>query len=240
MKFQNNLMKQPLALVIEDQENLTMLYEDMLRILGYDVRSIKDGLSAINQIEILDVVPSLILLDVNLPRLSGRDVLKHILRREQLKDARIIIVTANGLMAEEMRPLLRKGDHFFLKPVRMSDLREVAAEAKPSANTPDYMAETIETEVIHTTDEINALETELLSQISENPELESAEESEEEFPATDKTIVNRKGMLWIKNALAEAAAKKAAEEGQEAQEEDADATAPERPQETTSESKTGD
>lgn len=237
-------MKQPLALVIEDQENLTMLYEDMLRILGYDVRSIKDGLSAINQIEVLDIVPSLIMLDVNLPRLSGRDVLKHILRREQLKDARIVVVTANNLMAEEMRPLLREGDHFFLKPVRMTDLRAIAAAAKPKNETPDYLVDTIETDAVEQiTAEADIIETELLPQIREETTTETddpktrdaKDEIEEEYvPPADVTIVNRKGMLWLKNALAEAAAKKAAKEETQ-KENDQDATSPERPQGTHTE-----
>jgi len=214
-----------------------MLYEDMLRILGYDVRTISDGLSAINQIELLDAVPDLIVLDVNLPRLSGRDVLKHILRRDQLKNARIIVVTANNLMADEMRPLLREGDHFFLKPVRMTDLRRVVAEVRPKVDVPDYMADTVETEAVQADDAAATPTIESpLPRTEEAQQPEVPGDDDVYIEADDATIVNRSGMLWLKNALAEAAAKKEAEEAAEQD----DATAPERPQETSHESQTGD
>jgi two-component system cell cycle response regulator DivK len=231
-------MNQPLALVIEDQENLTMLYEDMLRILGYDVRCIKDGLSAINQIELLQDIPHLILLDINLPRLSGRDVLKHILRRDQLKDAHVIIVTANNLMAEQMRPLLRKGDYFFLKPVRMADLRQVAEEVKLRPAKPDYLKQTAEVPVIDETVSMDAVlddESDQDIPSEDSTKLNPPDEDELFITSSEATIVNRNGMLWLKNALAEAAAKKATEEA----EQQTDASS-ERSQEAPHESKTGD
>lgn len=204
-------MNQPRALIIEDQQNLTVLYEDTLRLIGYDVQKSKDGLSAINQIEMLQEAPHLILLDINLPRLSGRDVLQHILRREMLKDTTVVVVTANNLMEHEMRPLLREGDHFFLKPVRMADLQRVAEEAKPHEALPDLMQETHETQAVKTVEHPVLLEDE------EATSAAAPETAEDELfiAATDDTIVNRTGMLWIKNMLAEAAAKREAEAKEE-------------------------
>ncbi len=225
-------MNRPRALIIEDQQNLTVLYEDTLRLLGYDVQNSKDGLAAINQIEMLQEAPHLILLDVNLPRLSGRDVLKHILRREMLKDTTIVVVTANNLMADEMRPLLREGDHFFLKPVRMMDLQRVANEAKPAVVSPEHFVETLETQAIsHET-----LEHEAVPDADPDTTESTSDVAEDELfiAASEETIVNRNGMLWMKNMLAEAAAKQDAElEAQQGQEEETVADRPETNQTST-------
>lgn len=141
-------MATPTAIVIEDQPNLVLLYEDALRLVGYNVVSIKNGLDAINQLEMLSSPPAIIFLDVNLPRLSGRDVLKHIRRRETLAQVPVIVMTANTLMANEMQPLLRDNDQLLVKPVSVATLQSIAKQHRPQEDTPDYMAETQETRAV--------------------------------------------------------------------------------------------
>ena len=67
------------AFVIEDQANLSMLYEDTLRLVGFDVEVIRTGLDAINTLEIKDP-PALITLDINLPKVSGHEVIRTVTR----------------------------------------------------------------------------------------------------------------------------------------------------------------
>ncbi|MCA9915016.1 MAG: hypothetical protein KC496_16795, partial [Anaerolineae bacterium] len=148
---------------------------------------------------------------------SGRDVLKHILRREMLKDTTIVVVTANNLMAQEMRPLLREGDHFFLKPVRMMDLQQVAREARSRVLAAGHLVETVETQAISTVEHPALADREA-----------AASETTEDKPvidATEETIVNRSGMLWMKEVLADAAAKRDSEAKTQPEEE----TVAERP-----------
>ena len=120
-------MKRPLAFVIEDQMNLSTLYEDALRLVGYDVKLIRNGLEAINAVE-LNEPPTFIVLDVNLPGLSGKDVLQHIRKNQKYNDVPILIATANSVMAKVIQPELTANDQLFIKPVSMLDLQKMAKD----------------------------------------------------------------------------------------------------------------
>lgn len=135
-------MQLPVAFVIEDQVNISMLYEDALRLVGYDVVALRDGLVALNALETRDA-PQLIVLDINLPRLSGRDIHKHIRSRDKFKDVPVIILTANSLMGERLAEEMTPRDHFYIKPIGMKEFQELAKAMKPGRDgVPDYMADT--------------------------------------------------------------------------------------------------
>jgi DNA-binding response OmpR family regulator len=135
-------MPNPVAFVIEDQVNISMLYEDALRLVGYEVVALRDGLLALNALETRDV-PSLIILDINLPRLSGRDLHKHIRSRDKYKNVPVIILTANSLMAERLAPEMTARDHLYIKPIGMKEFQELAKAMRPGQDgVPDYMADT--------------------------------------------------------------------------------------------------
>ncbi|MGJ3240774.1 MAG: response regulator transcription factor [Anaerolineae bacterium] len=135
-------MSKPLALIIEDQPNLAMLYEDALRLVGYDIFAIQDGLTALNHLATHDA-PDLVILDVNLPSLSGRDILKHIRGSEKYTDTPVIILTANSLMVEQIRPHTTRNDYLYIKPISMKELQELAKAVKMGTDgKPAYMAET--------------------------------------------------------------------------------------------------
>jgi DNA-binding response OmpR family regulator len=122
-------MQRPLAFVIEDQMNLSILYEDALRLVGYDVKLFRNGLEAVNAIE-MNEPPTFIILDVNLPGLSGRDVLQHLRRNKKYENVPILILiaTANSVMAKIIQPELSENDSLFIKPVSMMDLQKMAKD----------------------------------------------------------------------------------------------------------------
>lgn len=132
------------ALIIEDQATLATLYEDALRLVGYDVVWIRDGLAAINHIE-MSAPPTMIILDVNLPRMSGRDVLKHIHRNPAYNAVPVLIATANTVMARIMQQETRQQDYVLPKPLGVAEIQRIAKELKRSPEErPDYMAKTQE------------------------------------------------------------------------------------------------
>ncbi|MEO1286261.1 MAG: response regulator [Chloroflexota bacterium] len=118
-------MAQPFAVIIEDQINLATLYEDALRLVGYNTVSIRNGLEALNYLQLNDV-PNLVILDVNLPGMSGRDILRHIRSKEKYADLPVIILTANSLMVAQIRRETTALDYLFVKPITMPKLQELA------------------------------------------------------------------------------------------------------------------
>lgn len=114
-----------MALVIDDQPQLLIMYEDALRLVGYDVRTVMDGKSAINHL-VAYPAPRLVILDINMPQLSGRDVYRYMREHEKFQQTTVIVSTANSLMAEEMKPHLTASDRLYIKPIMMFDLQREA------------------------------------------------------------------------------------------------------------------
>lgn len=125
-------MAKALAYIIEDQASLAMLYEDSLRLIGYDVVRISNGLEAINYIELHDV-PTMIILDVNLPGASGRDVWQHIRKQRRFSETPVVIATANTLMAARLEQEIGAFDQLLIKPLSLKTLQEVAKKWKNQA-----------------------------------------------------------------------------------------------------------
>ena len=109
-----------LALIIEDEPKLADIFSLAL-MPDFEVKVVNDGQSALNILA--DIAPVVILLDLHLPRVSGTDVLRHIKADERLKQSRIIITTADALMAEDLRDDV---DIVLLKPISVNQLNQLA------------------------------------------------------------------------------------------------------------------
>ncbi|HLV36068.1 MAG TPA: response regulator [Spirillospora sp.] len=108
-----------LALVVEDEAALRMIYETVLRELDFDVIQAADGEEAIDAL--MHVTPSVVLLDVLLPKVDGNQVLNYIQTAPHLRDTVTVIVTAHSRFQTIMA--LAAKDMFLLKPVRPRDIQ---------------------------------------------------------------------------------------------------------------------
>lgn len=79
------------VLIIEDDVQLNIAISEFCKIKSFDIVSIKDGLHALDQIDSGHF--DLYIIDINIPRINGLDLLKHI-RKTDL-DTPIIIITAS-------------------------------------------------------------------------------------------------------------------------------------------------
>lgn len=138
-------MSRPLAYVVEDQFALAELYGDALRLVGYDVKQHRTGLDAVNSLELELGIPALIILDMNLPQISGQDVWRYIRKKDQFKQVPIIIVTANSVIANAIHDDLGDNDYLFIKPVTMGQLQGLAKQFKPKVAPPEWTMQTQET-----------------------------------------------------------------------------------------------
>ena len=114
----------PLAIVIEDDEYLGEIFSDVLRGVNLDVRLIRDGENAI--LQLARVTPTLIVLDLNLPKYSGANIFTYIRNEARLKDTWVIIATADAVQAAD---LSRRDEHNMLtliKPVSVDQLEQLA------------------------------------------------------------------------------------------------------------------
>jgi DNA-binding response OmpR family regulator len=89
-----------IVLVVEDDPELRVLYRTALQIDGFTVVTVGDGIDALRHID--DERPDVVVLDLGLPRLGGRDVHREIASRADTRDIPIVIVT--GSDAPDLKP----------------------------------------------------------------------------------------------------------------------------------------
>ena len=103
------------VLVVEDNELNMKLFNDLLEANGYEVIQTRDGLSA------LDLArqhrPDLILMDIQLPEVSGIEVTKWLKEDDELRVIPVIAVTAFAMKGDEQK--IREGgcEAYISKPI---------------------------------------------------------------------------------------------------------------------------
>jgi DNA-binding response OmpR family regulator len=117
-------MSKPLAIIIEDQQLLGEAFADALEMVGYETKLLADGRMAMEQLGTL--IPTVIILDMNLPHVSGHYILRHLHADARLSSVPVIISTANSILADAVKKELRAHDYLLIKPVRMGDLQQLA------------------------------------------------------------------------------------------------------------------
>ena len=100
--------RRPSVLIVEDDPELRTLYRTTLALAGYTVVAAGDGVDALRHIE--NETPDVIVLDLGLPLLGGRDVHREIMSNAKTADIPIVVVTGdtNRLERSEFRCLLEK------------------------------------------------------------------------------------------------------------------------------------
>lgn len=109
------------VLVVEDTEAVAQLISTYLTRRGFKTTVIGDGQDAIDYLE-QHPRPDLALLDVNLPRLSGFEILEYIRTEPKFSDLPAIMVTARVTEADVLRGLKGGADGYIFKPFEWTTL----------------------------------------------------------------------------------------------------------------------
>ena len=110
------------VLVADDEPNIVIALEHLLRRAGYDVAIARDGDEALRQIEAMQ--PDLVLLDVMMPLRSGYEVCEAIRARSDWRHIKVAMLSAKGREAEVSRGLDAGADLYITKPFSTRDLVE--------------------------------------------------------------------------------------------------------------------
>ena len=100
----------PTVLVIEDDQPFRIMLRNALQAAGFTVVAVEDGLSALQRIEAEP--PQVVVLDLALPRLSGRDVYRELAARPETSQIPVVVVSGaddmDDLNPSEFAGVLRK------------------------------------------------------------------------------------------------------------------------------------
>jgi CheY-like chemotaxis protein len=112
------------VLLVDDDDPTRLVYHEILSRMKFEVHEASDGVKAVDVLS--RRTPHVVILDLLLPRLSGREVLDFIYSSPHLDGTRVIIFTAH----DSLPPIdLRDGDVFLLKPLNPQLLREAVQRA---------------------------------------------------------------------------------------------------------------
>lgn len=106
------------VLIVEDDESMAIALRDGFGFEGYEVRSARDGLEALNAVE--EDRPDLVILDVMLPKISGLEVCQRL--RADGNDVPIIMLTARGQEVDKVLGLKLGADDYVTKPFSFLEL----------------------------------------------------------------------------------------------------------------------
>ena len=112
----------PKILIADDDLEIQKMVKAALKPIGAELVFADDGEQALEKV--LVEKPSLVILDVMMPKLSGWEVAKYIREHQDLKDVKILILTAIGeKVSDATSPLVGADDHLD-KPFTFDELAD--------------------------------------------------------------------------------------------------------------------
>ena len=107
------------VLVVEDNDLNMKLFHDLLEAHGYNIIQTKDGMDALRLAR--QHRPDLILMDIQLPEVSGLEVTKWIKEDDSLKSIPVVAVTAFAMKGDEEK--IREGgcEAYIAKPISVTN-----------------------------------------------------------------------------------------------------------------------
>jgi two-component system alkaline phosphatase synthesis response regulator PhoP len=108
------------VLIVDDEPNILLSLEFLMKKAGFDVRTARDGEQALN--EIASAPPDLLLLDVMMPKRDGFDVCQTVRANPSWSGVRIIMLTAKGREVEREKGLALGADDYITKPFSTRDV----------------------------------------------------------------------------------------------------------------------
>lgn len=121
-------LQKPIALIIEDDEDLSIIFSEALNSAGFQTEIIRNGRLAMERLAV--VTPEIVSLDMHLPEISGVDLLKYIRSEKRLALTNVVVTTADAVMAEQVR---ETADFVLVKPITFGQLRDLTARLNPTS-----------------------------------------------------------------------------------------------------------
>jgi DNA-binding response OmpR family regulator len=115
----------PKILVVDDEPNIVISLEYLLKREGYSVVVARDGQEAMDAIT--RELPDLVLLDVMMPKKSGFEVCQEVRANDAFQNVKILMLTAKGRDTDVAKGTALGADAYMTKPFATRDLVQKVA-----------------------------------------------------------------------------------------------------------------
>ena len=113
------------VLIVDDEADAQMLLTDVLHAEGYDVVTADDGAQALEYLRTMTTLPCLILLDLVMPNMDGRQFIEERRRDRRLADIPVVLISGQVAAREAARSL--GAASYIVKPIAIASVHEVLA-----------------------------------------------------------------------------------------------------------------
>jgi diguanylate cyclase (GGDEF)-like protein len=120
-------MEKPLALIIDDDRDTVAMFRHVLDMAGFKTEIVMRGEKAIERLKV--IIPDIVLLDLNLPGVSGSKILEFIRADKKLAEVPVIVITGYAHMTYELG---NNTDLILLKPVSIEQLSNLVLRLQPT------------------------------------------------------------------------------------------------------------
>ncbi len=120
------------VMIVEDNDLNMKLFNDLLESQGYLTIQTANGMEALDLARAHH--PDLILMDIQLPEISGLEVTKWLKEDEELRDIPVVAVTAFAMKGDEERILAGGCEGYISKPISVPHFLETIASYIGKAN----------------------------------------------------------------------------------------------------------
>jgi CheY-like chemotaxis protein len=115
------------VLVVDDNHDAALTMAEVLKFDGHETRVVLNGIDALDAFDTFK--PNIVLLDIGLPEMNGYEVAVEVRRREGGASTMLIAVTGYGQSDDRQRSKAAGFDHHLVKPVDISELLALCADA---------------------------------------------------------------------------------------------------------------
>ena len=119
-------------LVVEDNELNLKLFCDLLRAHGYEAEPVRDGRQAMDQARALK--PDLVVMDIQMPHVSGLELIEQMKADDNLRTTPIMAVTAYAAKGDEERIRDAGAEGYVSKPISVMRFVEAVANLLETAS----------------------------------------------------------------------------------------------------------
>ena len=123
-------------LLIEDDSDDVELLQDTLQSnnVAYQMDVINDGGAVSGYLRTMTEFPDIIVMDLNLPKVHGKDILKEIKSSEAFNQIPVIVLTTSSSPEDKNQVLQLGATNCLIKPTTTKGLSEIVAEIVKTAN----------------------------------------------------------------------------------------------------------
>ena len=114
--------------IVDDDEEMSHAIGLMLNLLNCDTTSFFNVRSAVQRL-LTGKMPDLIILDINLPEVSGLDMLEFLRRRPEWKNLPVVMLSSEAADSIVDKALELGADSYVMKPVTIEELEKAMATA---------------------------------------------------------------------------------------------------------------